>query len=76
MPNTVPTADDGQWISGPMIDRRPEYSPASLILDVRQLLHRAGVEVDPGPSELHVASLAAADLLRALGVRPANAPQR
>ena len=57
-------------------DTRPEYSPSALVLDVQNALAAAGVAVDPGPSQLHVASLAAADLLRALGVRPASVPIR
>jgi hypothetical protein len=58
------------------VDSRGEYSPASVVLDVRCALERAGIEIDPNPNQMHVASLAAADLLRALGVRPANARRR
>lgn len=66
--------DDTGW---PLpTDTRPEYSPASVVLDVRAALERAGLAIDPAPSQLHVASLAAADLLRALGVRPVSAPER
>lgn len=43
---------------------------------VQRLLAAQGVQVDPDPGMLHVASIAAADLLRALGVRPEIAPIR
>ena len=57
-------------------DTRPEYSPSALVLDVQAALAAAGVTINPAPSQLHVASLAAADLLRALGVKPATVPIR
>ena len=73
----------GGWNSGPMIsgsppakDARPEYSPASLILDVRAALERAGIEAVPVPGQAHQLTTAAANLLRALGVRPTKAPER
>jgi hypothetical protein len=72
-----PQPDDGLWISGPMArDDRPEYSPASVVLDIRAALGRAGIDVDAAPNQLHTASIAAADLLRALGVKPTTAPRR
>jgi hypothetical protein len=49
------------------------YNPRALVGDVVALLTRAGVAVPlPGSA---TAVLAAADLLRALGVRPATAPE-
>lgn len=71
----------GRWIdtgSGPGYsppeDTRPEYSPAALILDVLELLADQDIIPVAQPNMMLVASHAAADLLRALGVRPANAP--
>lgn len=58
------------------VDSRPAFAPAALVFEVMDVLSRVGIAINPGPSQLHVASLAAADLLRALGVKPANAPQR
>jgi len=57
-------------------DTRPEYSPASVVLDVRAAMQRAGVQTDVSPNQLFTASIAAADLLRALGVRPTTVPLR
>lgn len=62
--------------SGSVRDNRPEYSPASVVLDIRAALARAGVRTEPSPNQLYTASIAAADLLRALGVRPTSAPER
>lgn len=53
-------------------DHRPRYAPATLLLDVKAALAKAGVAVDPDPGQMHVAGLAAADLLRALGVSPVS----
>jgi hypothetical protein len=69
----------GGWISGPMMsakDARPEYSPVSLVLDICAALNRAGIPIEPGANVMYTASIAAADVLRALGVRPTNAPDR
>ena len=57
-------------------DTRPAYSPNALVWDVIDVLARVGIRPELSPSQLHVARLAAADLLRALGVRPATAPER
>lgn len=57
-------------------DRRPEFSPHFLAAEVIRLLREHDVTVDPASGEMATASIAAADLLRALGVRPANAPER
>lgn len=57
-------------------DTRPGFAPASVIVAVQRLLAERGVQVDPDPGMMHVASIAAADLLRALGVRPEVAPMR
>lgn len=57
-------------------DNRPAYAPAAVVIAVQRLLREAGIAVDPDPSMLHTASIAAGDLLRALGVRPEVAPMR
>lgn len=62
------------WPIEPEPDPRPGYSPAGLVLAVVRILAQAGIEVNPGPSALNVAGIAAADLLRALGVAPQTAP--
>lgn len=64
--------DDGGW----MADTRPEYSPTALVFEIMDVLAAAGIKANTGPASVHVASMAAADLLRALGVKPATAPQR
>lgn len=56
-------------------DTREEYSPRSLVLDVRRTLARAGIGTEPDENQLYVATIAAADLLRALGVRPTGLPR-
>jgi hypothetical protein len=71
MTNTVPIPD------APVPDvSAPQYSPAGLVLAVTRILAQVGIDIDPAPNQMHVASLAAADLLRALGVRPVNAPMK
>jgi len=67
---------DAGWNSGSMGRTLSGYSPAVLILEVQRLLRSRGLDVDPTPGMLHVASLAAGDLLRALGVQPQTAPTR
>lgn len=57
-------------------DDRPECSPASALYDLIDLLHRAGLVFEPAPNQLHVAAIAMADVLRALGIRPSAAPRR
>jgi len=81
MTNTVPIPDApvpdvGGWISGSSTDSQPQYSPAGLVLAVTRVLAQVGIDIDPAPNQMHVASLAAADLLRALGVRPVHAPMK
>lgn len=85
MPDTVDPAPGGGWISGPCTDgaaehpphdRRSGYSPAALVLDVQRLLRQRGLQVEVDQGMTFVAGIAAADLLRALGVRPETAPQR
>lgn len=87
-----PQNDDGAGNSGPggplgseieaglaarhAADPRPAFAPAALVFEVMDVLSRIGVKVNPTPGQLHVASLAAADLLRALGVFPQTAPER
>lgn len=82
-------AAGGGWMSGPMIggphadtpldptaaDRRPQYNPDVLLLDVARILEGVGIEVDLGGRH-PVATVAAADLLSAMGVKPASAPTR
>jgi hypothetical protein len=69
----------GGWISGASISAprppRSEYNPASLVFEVQDVLARAGVPCNRSDT-LHTAVIAAADLLRALGVDPVTAPQR
>jgi hypothetical protein len=63
--------DQGSWISGPM-NTNDEFNPAYLSFRVKELLAEHGVRVDLAPGQMSVVSLAAADLLRALGVAPAS----
>ena len=86
-PNTA-TDDDyraplpgGGWMSGapttpPGADRRPEFSVTFFAVEVVRLLREHGVEIDLGPDRRSVIEIAAADLLRAYGIRPASAPWR
>lgn len=53
-----------------------EYSPVSVVLDLKEALAAQGIVLAPRPNQMHTASIAAIDLLRALGVRPASAPRR
>lgn len=73
-------ASGGGWISGPMIDpaedARPEFSPHAAVFQLIDVLAAAGIVVRPNAPMIHTAALAAGDLLRALGVRPASAPNR
>lgn len=57
-------------------DHRPAFSPAATVIGVKRLLADQGIMVDPDPNMMHTASIAAGDLLRALGVRPEVAPMR
>lgn len=57
-------------------DTRQGFAPASVVIEVQRLLREAGITTDPTPNMLHTASIAAADLLRAMGVRPEVAPMR
>lgn len=77
----------GGWISGPSTsfpsteeltedEDEPMYAPTALVFEVMDVLSRVGIKVDAMPSRLHVAELAAADLLRALGVRPKESKRR
>lgn len=57
----------------PSNDNRPTYPVARLIVEVLALLRANGVETDERPAGMmHTASIAAADLLRALGVVPVS----
>lgn len=55
---------------------RPEYSPSKLVVDVVALLTSEGLSVPLVGERASTAMIAAADLLRALGVQPATAPER
>jgi len=71
-------ASETRWIDsgsgGGYLDTRAGYAPAAVIVELQRALRAAGIEVNPNPNMLHTASIAAADLLRALGVRPESAP--
>jgi hypothetical protein len=54
-------------------DPRPQYNPAALLQDVADLLDRAGVQTDLTDRH-YVATMKAADLLTAMGVKPSSAP--
>lgn len=56
-------------------DRQPEYNPELLVRDATEILRQAGIEVDLA-GRGQTATIAAADLLQAMGVRPASAPRR
>lgn len=53
-------------------DHRPQYPPAKLLFRVIEQLANDGIYVEPGRGQMHVAGIAAADLLRALGVAPVS----
>lgn len=53
----------------------PQMNPAILVLDVQQLLAARGIPVLIDMGSANTAICAAADLLRALGVSPAAAPE-
>jgi hypothetical protein len=54
-------------------DSRPSYNPQAFVADVVAMLRAIGIRTNPNAS-VHTAAIAAADLLRALGVRPSNVP--
>lgn len=58
----------------PAVDNRPEYSPTALVVDIMAMLRSLGLQIEAEPLMLHTASIAAGDLLRAIGVRPRNLP--
>jgi hypothetical protein len=87
--NTVVAPDDdygqpqpgGSWLSGSAIgpmgaDTRPEFGVAFFAVECARLLAEHDIAVDTDPGRQHVIEIAAADLLRAFGVRPASAPWR
>lgn len=59
------------FVSGSMPG--PQFNPEVLVFAVVRVLAQAGVRVEAEPNP-YTATNAAADLLRALGVRPTNAP--
>lgn len=70
----------GGWISGAASpagpDNRPAFNPAFLVHEVERILREHRVPIEVSASRRNVAEIAAGDLLRALGVRPASAPER
>jgi hypothetical protein len=71
----------GGWLSGPCPPARPsaplpEFNPSVLVLDVQRLLAERGITVVVDLGNANTATIAPADLLRALGVAPASAPTR
>ena len=67
----------GGSIAGPCTDPPgPEFSLEFLVHEIRRILADSGIPTDISDSQLYVAKIAAADLLRALGIRPVNAPER
>jgi hypothetical protein len=75
-------SDQGtHWVdsgSGPgyEVRNRPEYSPAILVMNVQRLLSDHGIRIERDFGMNSTATIAAADLLRALGVRPVIVPER
>lgn len=57
------------------VDRRPEFSAEFMTAEVVRVLREHGVAVDPAQNQMYTAAVAAAQMLRALGVR-ATAPER
>ncbi len=51
-----------------------EYNPSKLVADVMAVLGQHGIEVIVDGNNATVATTAAADLLRSLGVDPVNLP--
>lgn len=62
------------WTSGTMGQTMSGYNPALLVVEVQNLLRMRGIVVTPTPGMLNTASIAGADLLRALGVEPQSTP--
>ena len=70
-------ADAGGWISGSMgtETKLTGFNPAALVVQVRRLLEKRGFDAVVPPGGLNTAIIAAADLLRALGVEPQSVPE-
>jgi hypothetical protein len=70
----------GGWISGACtttgVAPAPEFSVSFLVHEVRRLLAESGIPTNLTDGQLHTATIAAGDLLRAVGVKPASAPER
>ena len=75
------------WMSGPCTDGpdveinapepRAAFNPAYLVHEVRRLLAAHDIPTeDLTDTQLYAATIVAGDLLRALGVNPASAPER
>ena len=76
-----PRVYPGGWLSAAATnprstDNRPEFSVGFFVHEALRILREHGIRVDAAPGQLHVATLAAGDLLGALGVKPAAAPDR
>lgn len=54
----------------------PQYSPYALVVAVQRLLGQRGIVTIVDLGDCNTAAIAAADLLRAIGVAPTNAPMR
>jgi hypothetical protein len=67
-----PFADDVRRLSTPT-GARPEFSVAYFVIAAVRMLGEHGVEVKVRDEMVYPAELAAADFLRAIGVRPATA---
>ena len=68
-------ADDTGWLSGGMGDDRPEFNPGYFVAAAVRMLAEHGVHVAVSDAMLYPAKIAAADFLRAVGVRPATVPE-
>jgi len=68
----VVTSDVPDRPSAPL----PAYNPSLLVLEVVEILGRNGITVIVDLGNSNTAIHAAADLLRAVGVRPESAPWR
>ena len=71
-PMTEPISAGGQRRTA----RLPRYSPTTLVMDVQRLLREAGITTLVDLGSAGTAINIAAELLRALGVAPADTPQQ
>lgn len=73
-PLFMPLGEGNSGPGGHLRDTRPHYSEARLVADVVAMLGAIGIPTKPTFSA-RVAANAAADLLRALGIRPSHPPE-